>query len=109
PTALQDFLGPQRRSKRAKARDVEREPGKTPVYLLVFDVLNVDGKSLLRPPYEQRRERLFDTVSESDHIYVPVAFDGTLDEAMDAGRELKLEGVMAKQKDSIYQIGRAHV
>lgn len=106
PDGNPEFGVLQHRSKLTKPRDVEREQAKTPVYLMVFDVLNVDGESLLRTPYEQRRERLFDTVSESDHIYVPVAFDGTLDEAMDAGRELKLEGVMAKQKESIYLPGR---
>ena len=86
--------------------DIERERERTPVYLMVFDVLNVDGASLLKTPYLGRRERLFDMVTEGEHIHVPAAFEGTVDKAMEASRELQLEGVMAKQTDSTYLPGR---
>src|SRR5690625_5837856 len=92
PDGNPEFGVLQHRSKLTKPRDVEREQAKTPVYLMVFDVLNVDGESLLRTPYEQRRERLFDTVSEGDPMYVPAAFGWTLDAGMGAGRERKLAG-----------------
>ena len=100
-----DFGRLQRRMGLTKARDVEHERAKTPVYLMTFDLLRVQDDSLLRTPYTQRRQRLLDSVTESEHIYVPETFDGTLDEAMDSSRDLQLEGVMAKQHDSVYQPG----
>lgn len=96
----------QRRIKLTKSKDIEQERDKTPVYLMVFDVLRTNGESLLRTPYAQRRQRLFEVVSEGDNIYVPEAFDGSLDDAMDSSRKLKLEGVLAKKKDSVYLPGK---
>jgi bifunctional non-homologous end joining protein LigD len=96
----------QRRIKLTKSKDIEKERANTPVYFMVFDILSVDGESLLRESYEQRRQRLFEVVSENDHIYVPEAFDGSLDDAMHASQKLKLEGVMAKQKSSVYLPGK---
>lgn len=96
----------QRRIKLTKSKDIEQERDKTPVYLMVFDVLRTNGETLLRTPYEQRRQRLFEVVSEGDNIYVPEAFDGSLDDAMDSSKKLKLEGVLAKKKDSVYLPGK---
>jgi bifunctional non-homologous end joining protein LigD len=55
----------------SRESDVERERQRTPVYLMVFDVLHADGTSLLRTPYTERRERLFELVTESEHIMCP--------------------------------------
>ena len=96
----------QRRIKLTKSKDIEQERSKTPVYLMVFDVLRTNGESLLRTPYEQRRQRLFEVVSEGDNIFVPEAFDGSLDDAMASSKKLKLEGVLAKKKDSVYLPGK---
>lgn len=101
-----EFSQLQRRMKLTKPSDIEEQQSKTPVYLMVFDVLNVDGESLLRTPYAERRKRLFEVVSEGEHIYVPEAFDGSLDDAMSSSQKLKLEGVMAKKKDSVYMAGK---
>ncbi len=101
-----DFSRLQRRMGLTDARDVERERHRTPVHLMAFDVLRADGDSLLRTPYRERRERLRDIVSDGENIHVPMAFEGTVDEAMDASRELGLEGVMAKKIDSVYLPGR---
>ena len=106
PGSRPDFGRLQRRMGLTRESDIERERERTPVYLMVFDVLNVDGASLLKTPYLERRERLFDMVTEGEHIHVPAAFEGTVDKAMEASRELQLEGVMAKQTDSTYLPGR---
>lgn len=106
PSSRPDFGRLQQRMGLTKSRDVERERSKTPVYLMVFDLLHSDGQSLLRAPYDQRRERLADVVSEGESIYVPEAFEGSLDEAMVSSKDLDLEGVMAKQRDSVYLAGR---
>jgi bifunctional non-homologous end joining protein LigD len=43
---------------------------------------------------------------DDGHIQVPPALDATLDEAVDASKEMGLEGVMAKRVDSTYSPGR---
>ncbi|MCU4299038.1 ATP-dependent DNA ligase [Brevibacterium permense] len=101
-----DFGRLQRRMGLSRDSDVERERRRTPVYLMLFDVLHADGTSLLRAPYAERRERLFDLVTESEHIHVPDAFEGSVDAAFESSRKLRLEGVMAKRTDSIYLPGK---
>ncbi|MBM6589186.1 ATP-dependent DNA ligase [Brevibacterium sp. RIT 803] len=106
PGSRPDFGRLQRRMGLTHESDIKRERERTPVYLMVFDVLSVDGASLLKTPYLERRERLHDVVAEGEHIHVPAAFEGTVDEAMEASRDLHLEGVMAKQIGSTYLPGR---
>ncbi|MGO2860733.1 MAG: ATP-dependent DNA ligase [Brevibacterium sp.] len=101
-----DFGRLQRRIGLTDDRDIERERQSTPVYLMLFDILHADGSSLLRTAYRDRRERLFELVTESEHIHVPEAFHSSVDEAMDSSRELQLEGVMAKKTSSVYLPGR---
>ncbi|MGC2942219.1 MULTISPECIES: ATP-dependent DNA ligase [unclassified Brevibacterium] len=101
-----DFGRLQRRMGLTREHDIERERERTPVFLMLFDVLHADGTSLLRTPYTERRDRLFDLVIESDHIQVPDAFEGSVDAAFDSSRKLRLEGVMAKRADSIYRPGK---
>ncbi|GAA1865484.1 ATP-dependent DNA ligase [Brevibacterium marinum] len=106
PGSRPDFGRLQRRMGLTHERDIERERKRTPVHLMVFDVLHADGASLLKTPYADRRERLHEIVAEGENIHVPSAFEGTVDDAMSASRELKLEGVMAKQTGSIYLPGK---
>lgn len=101
-----DFGRLQRRMGLTRERDVEQERRRTPVYLMLFDVLHADGTSLLRAPYTERRERLFELVTESEHIHVPEAFEGSVDAAFESSRKLRLEGVLAKRTDSVYLPGK---
>ena len=95
-----DFGRLQRRMGLTMARDVEHERTKTPVYLMTFDLLRVQDDHYCGPRIVNGTSGC-DSVTESQHIYVPEAFDGTLD----ASRDLQLEGVMAKQHGR-YQSGR---
>ena len=106
PGGRPDFGRLQRRMGLTQDRDIARERGRTPVHVMVFDVLSADGDSLLKTPYLTRREQLTKVVTEGESVHVPIAFEGSVDEAMDASRELKLEGVMAKRTDSTYLPGR---
>src|SRR5699024_5472524 len=106
PGSRPDFGRLQHRMGLSRPRDVERARGRTPVHLMVFDVLEEGEDSLLQVPHSGRRQRLCDLVSEGARIHVPEAFDGDIDDAMDASKKLGLEGVMAKRTDSIYLPGR---
>ena len=87
------------------------DPETVEIRYMVFDILALGhpengGQSQLRTPYEARRELLRKTVPEGDYVSVPPAHTGSLAEAMDVSRKLKLEGVVAKRLGSIYLPGK---
>ena len=70
-----------------------------------FDILYLDGQSLLRAKYRDRR-RLLETFAEGTGLIVPPLLDGDGPEALAYSRKRKWEGVVAKKWDSTYQAGR---
>lgn len=88
--------------------DVSAAVKRAPAHYMVFDLLDLDGSSLRGDTYEDRRAALSDLLKprKSDAVQVPPAFDGDLEHAIDSSRELNLEGVMAKLRDSTYSAGR---
>jgi bifunctional non-homologous end joining protein LigD len=77
-----------------------------PVSYLVFDLLHMDGKSLLTKPYSERRSALEALGLEGASWAVPPAFPGPGDDVLAAAKARGLEGVVAKRKDSIYEPGK---
>jgi bifunctional non-homologous end joining protein LigD len=77
-----------------------------PVSYLVFDVLHLNGKSLLAKPYSERRSALEALGLEGASWAVPPAFPGPGDDVLAAAKSRGLEGVVAKRKDSIYEPGK---
>jgi bifunctional non-homologous end joining protein LigD len=77
-----------------------------PVSLLVFDVCFLDGESLLRTPYVDRRAALVDLDVNGARWATPPAFDGDGAAALAASKAQGLEGVLAKRRDSVYEPGR---
>lgn len=89
-------------------RPTERLLREYPVYFYVFDVLHLDGTSLLNRPYLERRERLAELELEhppgvrTSECYRDIDGDRLLGLAGEHG----LEGIVAKRLDSGYQPGR---
>jgi bifunctional non-homologous end joining protein LigD len=77
-----------------------------PVALEIFDVLWLDGQSLLSDPYLQRRDRLAALDLDGEHWQTPAYQLGRGRELLAASRERGLEGILAKRPASIYQPGR---
>ncbi len=96
----------QQRANLTKAGDVAAARAKVGVELMLFDVLSVGGRSLVRRTYDERREILEDLVDGSGTVHVPPAFDGDLAGAVATSRRLRLEGVVAKRRTSTYTAGR---
>jgi bifunctional non-homologous end joining protein LigD len=96
----------QKRMGLTNPRDVERARLSTPVHYFVFDVLSVDGASQEQKPYSERRELLARVVREGGAIAVPPDAGDELDAALATSRQLGLEGVMAKRRDSPYREGK---
>lgn len=70
-----------------------------------FDILSLDGRSLLRAKYRDRR-RVLETLSEATGLIVPPLLDGDGPDALAYSRKRTWEGVVAKKWDSTYQPGR---
>ncbi|MBD7997202.1 ATP-dependent DNA ligase [Oerskovia gallyi] len=96
----------QQRANLTRAGDVAAARAKVGVELMLFDVLSVGGRSLVRRTYDERREILEDLVAQSSTVHVPPAFDGDLAGAVATSRQLALEGVVAKRRTSTYTAGR---
>ncbi|GAA2058806.1 ATP-dependent DNA ligase [Williamsia deligens] len=76
---------------------------------LVFDVLFLNGTSLLRRPWHDRRavlEEIAPLFARDPVVDVPPVLEGSGAEAMAHSRDRNWEGVVAKRRDSVYQQGR---
>lgn len=75
------------------------------VQFWAFDILALDGRSLLRAKYRDRR-KVLETLSAGTGLVVPPLLDGDGAEALAYSRAQGWEGVVAKKWDSTYQPGR---
>lgn len=88
--------------------DVAKAAQAAPAQLMLFDLLSLNGRSLLAQPYEARRELLesLGPQESGSRVHVPAVFDGDLAAALDASQAFRLEGVVAKRRGSPYEPGR---
>ncbi len=70
-----------------------------------FDVLYLDGRSLLRAKYQDRR-KLLETLAGGTDLIVPELLPGGGAQALAHSADRGWEGVVAKRRDSSYQPGR---
>ena len=68
----------------------------------VFDILWLDGYSLMDVALMERREILISTLPTHPIIHISQTFSTTGTEFFDAAKKMKLEGIMAKKADSLY-------
>ena len=89
-----------------RQRDVDRARQQVEAHVMLFDLLVRGGDSLLRTPYRERREQLFAAVHATEHVQLPHADHGEVEEAIALSKRLQLEGVMAKKESGVYQPGK---
>ena len=77
-----------------------------PVHYMAFDLLWLDGHSLMDLPYEERRTRLMELELQGPHWQTPDHVVGNGAAVLAASLENGLEGVVAKRLDSPYLPGR---
>lgn len=86
---------------------LEMEGRKSPVRFYAFDLLQLEGKSLLRLPLERRKQLLQEICEQAGD---PIRFSGALgSNAKPLLEEVKrrgLEGLVGKLCDSVYEPGR---
>jgi bifunctional non-homologous end joining protein LigD len=85
---------------------IRRLMAQTPVTYAIFDLLWLDGHSLMELPYTERRRRLAELRLDGEHWRVPTHHEGQGAALLAATAEQGLEGVVAKRLDSRYAPGR---
>ena len=85
--------------------EMQNRARSTRVEFWAFDILHLDGRSLLRAKYSDRR-KLLEALAAGGGLIVPDALPGDGPEAMEHARKHRWEGVIAKKRDSTYQAGR---
>lgn len=105
----EEFLPFQETTKRRRKYGVEEFANKLPLKLFAFDLLYLNGKDITDLPYEARRKKLAEVVSNEGDILVAKEvvlhsaeeLKKMFDEQIAAG----LEGVMVKKLDAPYKAG----
>ena len=105
-----------RRDGAARGRGPEADPGTgtatagaeppAPLVYQAFDLLYLDGLSLVGVPLEERKRVLRSVLRESPHVRFATHVEGAGVAFLAAAAERGLEGVMAKQRTSLYEPGR---
>jgi bifunctional non-homologous end joining protein LigD len=85
---------------------VRRLSQSQPVAYVIFDLLFLDGHSLLELPYVERRERLAALGLGGPAWQVPAYHRGNGPALLEASRAQRLEGIVAKRLDCPYTPGR---
>jgi bifunctional non-homologous end joining protein LigD len=96
----------QRRMHLASESAVRRLAKEAPVTYLIFDLLWLDGHSLMDLPYEERRARLAELDLQGPRWRVSDYVAGNGPAMLRATAEQGLEGIVAKRLDAPYEPGR---
>ena len=85
----------------------EMEGRKSPVYFYAFDLLQLDGKNLIGLPLEARKNVLEKLCADAgDPIRYSGVIGGDAKALLDEVKHRGLEGIVGKQRTSVYEPGR---
>ncbi len=84
---------------------IERYTRTNPAYCYIFDCLYLDGRPLINEPLMKRREWMIDSVKK-DTPYRVSELEEDGEALFEAAKEMGLEGIIAKEKDSKYVPGK---
>ncbi len=68
----------------------------------VFDILWLNGKTLMHLPLIDRREILKEVILSNENILISESFDSSGIQFYEVAEKMHLEGIIAKKKDSTY-------
>ncbi len=101
-----DFGTLQRRMHVVDRTAVRALVDEVPVVFVVFDLLRLDGLSLLKQPYDQRRELLESLDLDAGACRTAPVFYESGADVLAVSKAQGMEGVVAKRRDSVYEAGR---
>jgi bifunctional non-homologous end joining protein LigD len=96
----------QRRMHLTRDAEIRRRAKEIPVQFMLFDVLYLEGRSVMGRPYEERRKLLESLALEGPNWQTPRYHRGKGKALVEASASKGLEGVVAKKLDSTYSPGR---
>lgn len=87
-------------------RQLKALVAKAPVAFMAFDLIYLDGRSLITESLDQRRQLLEEMVVPDDHIQISPAVIGEGKVLYQAAANQGLEGIVAKRIASTYEPGK---
>lgn len=105
----EEFLPFQETTKRRRKHGIDEAAKATPLKAFVFDIMYINGKSLVDTPLEERLKIMAKAI-DGDEVLIeqpgefvddPVKMNDMLQEALTKG----LEGLIVKRPDSLYEAG----
>jgi DNA ligase-1 len=106
----QTFLPFQQTVKRKRKHDVEQMSVEMPLRLYLFDLLYLDGKSLLDRTHKYRRETLQGIIGQEDSLQIveekKITTAKELEDYFLLNIDSGLEGLVVKREDARYQPGK---
>ncbi|MDQ4024983.1 MAG: non-homologous end-joining DNA ligase, partial [Actinomycetota bacterium] len=87
-------------------RDIERAAKTTPVTYVIYDLLYLDGKTLMDLPLHERKELLDALVVPSEKVQVSHCTSGEGIALFEFARANRIEGIVAKKSTSVYRPAR---
>jgi bifunctional non-homologous end joining protein LigD len=107
PDGRPSFGQLQQRMHLSGSSEIARKARQVPVSYVVFDVLHLDGQSLLELSYDERRQRLESLGLAGGSLATGDSFrDVPGADVLAAAEQRGLEGIVAKRRDSPYRPGR---
>ncbi len=103
------FVPFQETMQRRRKYDIEAKAAEIPVKLFAFELLFVNGTSLLTQGYKERKEKLKHNIQKGNTIIYAqerlVTTEQDVDEMFEESIKLHFEGIIAKKLDGLYEAG----
>lgn len=109
-----EFLPFQETVQRKRKYDIKEKAIEVPLKLFAFELLYLNGKNFIKLPFIERRKALEQSIKKSKNINEQIIIvddqeevdkEDRLEEIFDKAVNKKLEGVIVKKIDGIYQPG----
>lgn len=101
-----DFFEVQRRTLTSDPFKIRMQAKRLPATFTAFDVLMIEDEDLTQQPLSIRKKRLSSLVKENDRFNVSRVIAGQGLALFELSKENGLEGIVAKHKESRYQLGK---
>ena len=101
-----DFFALQKRSLLTDKFRIEIESEKTKVHFVAYDILFLKDKDLINKSLIERKELLKSNIKENEFLSISRFIEKNGIELFNQTKKLNLEGIVAKKKDSIYELGK---
>ena len=106
PDGSPNFMLLQKRSLLSDPLKIEFESEKHKVHFVAYDILYLGSENLIDRPLIERKQLLAKNIKENDDLSISRYIEGQGIKLFNLTKKLKLEGIVAKEKNSTYEIGK---